>query len=67
MQKRKDNLIPVNERAYIDIKALQDMFSIGRIKAEEIGKNANAVIKLGRRKVYNVEKIKAYLNELSEV
>jgi len=50
----------------VDLINLQDMLCVGRNTAEEIGKNANAIIKIGRRKLYNVEKIKTYLNELSE-
>ena len=63
---RKTREISSGSKMTVDLINLQDMLCVGRGTAEEIGKNANAVIKIGRRKLYNVEKIKAYLNSLSE-
>ena len=46
----------------VDLKGLMAMLSCGRIAAERIANDSAAIIRVGRRKLYNVEKIKAYLN-----
>lgn len=51
------------ERITVGIKELADMLSVGRNTALAIAEEAGAGIKFGRRKLYNVEKIKAYMGE----
>lgn len=51
------------ERITVDIKQLTEMLSVGRNTALAIAEEAGAGIKFGRRKLYNVEKIKAYMGE----
>ena len=51
------------ERITVDIKQLTEMLSVGRNTALAIAEEAVAGIKFGRRKLYNVEKIKAYMGE----
>lgn len=51
------------ERITVGIKELADMLSVGRNTALTIAEEAGAGIKFGRRKLYNVEKIKAYMGE----
>ena len=46
----------------VDIEGLQAMLSVGRCTAANIGNLAGASIKIGRRRLYNVQKIKDYLN-----
>lgn len=46
----------------VDIKGLQDMLSCGRSSADQIGESAGAVIRIGRRKLYNIQKIESYLD-----
>ena len=53
-------------KVMVDINGLQDMLSCGKTTANQIGEKAGAVIKFGRRKLYNVFKITSYLNELAE-
>ena len=48
----------------VDIKRLQGILSCGMQTATKIAADADAGIKIGRRKLYNVEKIKKYLNQL---
>lgn len=48
----------------VDIKRLQDILSCGMQTASKIAEDAGAGLKIGRRKLYNVEKIKTYLNQL---
>ena len=55
------------ERITVDIKALQEMLNLGKNKAMEIGKKSGAVIHLSsRRTLYSVEKIKKYMESLTE-
>lgn len=44
---------------------LQNLLSCGRKSAVDIGEMAEAKIQLGRRVLWNVEKIKTYLNLIS--
>lgn len=46
----------------VDIVELQSMLSLGRNSAAELGEAADAVLRVGRRKLYNVERIKNYLD-----
>ena len=51
----------------VDIKALMEMTGLGRNKCIEIGRKAGAVIRLSsRRTLYNVEKIKLYMDSITE-
>lgn len=44
---------------------LQNILSCGRKSAVDIGEMAEAKIQLGRRVLWNVEKLKVYLNSIS--
>lgn len=46
----------------IDLKGLMKMLSCGRVAAERVGKDSAAIVRVGRRKLYNIEKIRAYIN-----
>lgn len=50
----------------VDIEGLQSLLSLGRGTANKIGEQAGAVIKIGKRKIYNVERVKAYMDTLTE-
>jgi hypothetical protein len=65
MQKR--NNIEMENKIAVDINGLQGMLSIGRNTAADIGEKAGAVIRIGRRKLYNVRKVEEYINKLTEV
>lgn len=56
----------IKEKIAVDINGLTSMLSIGRNSAYEIGKAAGAVIKVSRRTLFNVSKIKAYMDSISE-
>ena len=51
----------------IDITELMEYLSVGRQSADKVGKEAGAIIRIGRRKLFNVKKIQAYLDNQSEV
>ncbi|MBQ9489457.1 MAG: hypothetical protein IJU80_05950 [Lachnospiraceae bacterium] len=50
----------------IDTKELQEMLGCGRYTAYEIGTMAGARMQFGKRVLWNVAKIKAYLECISE-
>ena len=55
------------ERITVDVKSLQEMLNLGKNKAMEIGNKSGAVIHLSsRRTLYSVEKIKKYMESLTE-
>ena len=54
------------QKITVDVNGLMEMLSVGRNSALAIGENAGAVIRVGRRKLYSVEKIKEYMNERLE-
>ena len=63
MQKR--NEIDLKNKITVDINELQTILSVGRNTASRIGEDAQAVVRIGRRKLYNVEKIKKYMEDQS--
>ena len=59
-----------NETSYtpitVDVVGLQKMLGVSKNTCLRIGKDANAVIRLTpRRTLYNVEKIKAYMDSIT--
>lgn len=64
---RKTSVIESDNKITVDIIGLQGMLSLGKASSNQIGEDAGAVIRIGKRKLYNVEKVKAYMNRLSEV
>lgn len=56
-----------SEPIYISINEVMGRFSIGRVTAEKIGKQTSGVVKVGKNKLYNVEKFKAYFETLENV
>lgn len=56
------NITPVT----IDINALMVMLGVGRCTAQKVADEAGASLHIGTRKLYNVDKIKAYIDKLTE-
>ena len=52
------------EKIYITVREMMQLFSIGRNKALNLGIDANSKVKLGKKNLYNVEKVKDYLANL---
>lgn len=50
----------------VDIKELSAMLSCGLATARKVGTEAKARIEIGRRVLYSVDKIKQYLEVISE-
>ena len=58
---KNENLSP-DKKLAVDTKELQEMLGCGRHTACEMGMRANARIQLGKRVLWNVGKIRAYLD-----
>ena len=63
---RKTNRETVSNRLAVDTPELQIMLCCGRGTAVKIGTEAKARIQIGKRLLWNVEKIQAYMNSISE-
>lgn len=63
----KTNIVESDKKITVDIVGLQGMLSCGKNTALAVGKQAGAVIKIGKRTLYNVKKVEEYMNSLSEV
>lgn len=59
------SLSDYSSRLTITTEELQTLLGCGRKSAVDIGELAEAKIQLGRRVLWNVEKIKIYLNLIS--
>ena len=59
MYKRNNDM---SGKLYVDITELAWLTSLGKNTAARIGEQAGAVVRVGRRKLYNVEAVCKYLN-----
>ena len=64
---RKTKVTECENKITVDVRELQAMLSCGKNTANLVEEKAGAVIRIGRRKLFNVEKIKEYMSTLSEV
>ena len=55
------------EKITVDLKGLTLMLSCGTRNADMIGQYANAIIKIGNKKLYKVDKIKEYISKTEYV
>ena len=51
---------------YLGIDELTEYLSIGRGSAREVGKAAGAVVKIGKRVIYDKNKIDMYIESLAQ-
>ena len=58
----KTSTINSDNKVLVDITGLQAMLSIGKNTAAKIGKEAGAIVKIGRRTLYNTRKIQQYID-----
>ena len=63
----KTTVVENDNKIAVDVAGLMAMLSCGKSTANKIGEEAGAVIRIGRRKLFNVEKIKEHMNKLTEV
>lgn len=50
-----------------DLAGLKNMLGCGRQTAEDVAENANAVIRIGRRKLYHVARVREYLDKVVDL
>ena len=62
----KTNIKETNNNMAVGIDQLQAMLGVGKNTADKIGKDAGAVFYVGRRKLFNVSKVQAYLDQAAE-
>lgn len=56
---------PSLQKLAVDTSELQSMLGCGRSSAVKIGEAASAKVQIGRRVLWNVERVKNYLNNAS--
>lgn len=61
----KNQKIDLTRKLTVDTQELQQILSLGRKSAVEIGNMANAKIIVGRRVVWNLQKIQDYLYNIA--
>lgn len=52
--------------AYVGVTEIMSMYSIGRDTARKIGELSGATVKVGKLRLYNVEKVRSYFESLAE-
>lgn len=57
--------VEIHQKIAVTTNELQALLSCGRVSAVQVGELAEARIQFGKRVLWNVEKIKAYINEIS--
>lgn len=62
----KKSNIPTDKKIAVTTEELQTMLSCGRSSAVQIGQMAEARIQVGKRVFWNVEKVKTYIDLISE-
>lgn len=60
------NKTEILNKGAIDINGVMEYCSVGKNTAYKIGEDAGAVIRIGKRKLFNVKKIQAYLDRMTE-
>ncbi len=58
----KTNTKLPTQKITVDMNGLQEMLSAGRGACEQIAAEAGALIRVGKRKLYNVRKIQEYID-----
>ena len=63
---RKTKTTDVKEKVAVNINQLQAMLGCGKATANKIGEDAGAVIRIGKRKLFSVNKVRAYIDHKTE-
>lgn len=62
---KKDEKFNLCDKLTVDTQGLQNLLDCGRVTAVEIGSLAGARIEMGKRVLWNVNKVRQYLNAIS--
>lgn len=65
MRKTTESQLELNYRILISTADLQELLSCGRSTTIKIGTEAEARVQIGKRVLWNREKVQKYLNERS--
>lgn len=63
---RPTNRAVRTDKIAVDLSELQNMLSCGKTAAYRIAQESGAGFNIGRRKLYSVAKIRAYMDKLTE-
>ncbi len=63
---KKSPQLDLSVKLAVTTEELQELLSLGRQSAVQIGLEAGAKITVGKRVIWNKEKIREYLNRISE-
>lgn len=66
MANKTRNFATTKDPVLVDVTALQEMTRSGRYTALKIAEAAGARVQVGRRVLFNFEKIKEYVDSISE-
>lgn len=66
MVKKKNYSIDASDRVTVGIDTLAALLDCGRATATKIGTDAGARIKVGRRVYFRMDKVNAYLDDLTD-
>lgn len=64
--KKTDRATNWGDAVCVDALALSKILGCGRVTAAKVGKEAHARVQIGRRVLYNVRKIRDYVDGISE-
>lgn len=63
----KRTVTDLQDKKFLSVDECQKVVSLGRNSCMKLGREAEAVVKVGGRTLYDIEKILAYLKERTEV
>lgn len=66
MQKTAESNLDITQKLLLNTQELQAILSCGYSSAVKLGMDAQAKIKIGKRVLWNRQKVEAYLNEITE-
>ena len=64
MKKRKENTVDMSNRLFFGSNDAQCRYSLGYATIRKIAEQENAIVRIGRRTLYNREKLDAYFDSL---
>lgn len=65
MDNKKTAEITADQQILVDTKALMQMLGCGRATAVKIGETSKARVQIGNRLLWNIPRIRAYLDQIS--
>ena len=63
---KTNRIKPDSNSIAVDINGLQELLGVGKITSDKIGREAGAVFYIGKRKLFNVNKVRAYIDQMAE-